>query len=123
MNERVNRAQPMPSPGHPDTRRSIEWEFWKVGARAIRGLTGLKPNAILVMSLIWVLVDSMSTPDRLRSIAAEIRARHEFAPAMTDLDARLAPTQGIEMLDADGDHLAGVSMPGDDGQLVSLAHY
>lgn len=44
-------------------------------AMAVRASADLKPNAILVISRILVLVDSINALDRLCSIAARIRAR------------------------------------------------
>ncbi|MHA3685281.1 amidase [Leucobacter sp. HY1908] len=62
----------------------------------------------------------VSLPD---SMALDAQLQQELAVAMTGLDALLAPTQGIEMLDAAGDYLAGVCVPGADGEPVELGHY
>ena len=57
------------------------------------------------------------------SMALDAQLQRELAVAMTGLDALLAPTQGIEMLDAAGDYLSGVRVPGSSGEFVQLGHY
>ncbi|WP_017792710.1 amidase [Leucobacter salsicius] len=57
------------------------------------------------------------------SMALDAQLQQELAVAMDGLDALLAPTQGIEMLDAAGDYLSGVRVLDADGELVQLGHY
>lgn len=57
------------------------------------------------------------------SMALDAQLQQELATAMTGLDALLAPTQGIEMLDAAGDYLAGVRVLDSSGLAVQLGHY
>lgn len=57
------------------------------------------------------------------SLALDAAIQRELAEAMVGLDALLAPTQAVEMLDAAGDYLDGIDLTGPDGRQVHLAHY
>ena len=58
------------------------------------------------------------------SLALEAELQRELADAMRGLDALLAPTQAVEMLDADGQYLDGIDVAvGSGSGSRHLAHY
>lgn len=62
----------------------------------------------------------VSLPD---SLALDAAVQAELATAMRGVDVLLAPTQAVEMLDADGDYLDGIDVHDHDGTPRHLAHY
>jgi aspartyl-tRNA(Asn)/glutamyl-tRNA(Gln) amidotransferase subunit A len=72
------------------------------------------------------IADAASAAQRVtmpESLALDATLQHELAVAMSGLDALLTPTQAVEMLDADGDYLAGIEVHDAHGAAQRLDHY
>ncbi|NLT25460.1 MAG: amidase [Microbacteriaceae bacterium] len=99
--------------------------FGQILGPAMARLTAGHEDALAAYTrdFIATAAEAASRTTMLDSIELDTELQLELATAMSGLDALLAPTQAMEMLEADGDYLDGLELVDADGAIRRLDHY